>query len=99
MKPEVIAQADASKGRLVYSGLCAVCHKLYGEGAAIAPDLTGSDVVIVWRGVNRESYSCAPECSPRITLGDNAPYFASTLARKATASAHGRRRSVSSAMP
>ncbi len=43
LKPDVIAQADASKGRLLFSGLCAVCHKLYGEGAAIAPDLTGSD--------------------------------------------------------
>jgi putative heme-binding domain-containing protein len=43
LKPEVIAQADVSKGRLVFSGLCAACHKLYGEGAAIGPELTGSD--------------------------------------------------------
>jgi putative membrane-bound dehydrogenase-like protein len=31
-----------SAGRLVYSQTCAVCHKLYGQGAAIGPDLTGS---------------------------------------------------------
>jgi len=43
LKPEVIAQADASKGRLIFSGVCAACHKLYGEGAAIGPELTGSD--------------------------------------------------------
>lgn len=43
LTPAVIAQADASKGRLVFSGVCAACHKLYGEGAAIGPELTGSD--------------------------------------------------------
>lgn len=43
LKPEVIAHADASKGRLLFSGLCGACHKMYGEGAALGPELTGSD--------------------------------------------------------
>jgi putative heme-binding domain-containing protein len=43
LTPEALAKADAGKGKLVFTGTCAVCHKLYGEGGAIAPDLTGSD--------------------------------------------------------
>ena len=35
--------------------------------------------VYVWRGVNRESLSCAPDCEPRITLGDSAAYFDQTI--------------------
>jgi Flp pilus assembly secretin CpaC len=27
-------------------------------------------VVVVYRGLSRQTYSCTPECSPRITLGD-----------------------------
>jgi putative membrane-bound dehydrogenase-like protein len=37
-----LKRADLSQGRTVFSHTCAVCHKLYGEGAAIGPDLTGS---------------------------------------------------------
>jgi putative heme-binding domain-containing protein len=43
LTPDVIAKADAVKGRLVFSTVCAACHKLYGVGAAIGPELTGSD--------------------------------------------------------
>ena len=43
LTPDALAKADAAKGKLVFAGTCAVCHKLYGEGAAIGPDLTGSD--------------------------------------------------------
>jgi putative membrane-bound dehydrogenase-like protein len=38
-----LAQGDASKGRALFTTVCAACHKMYGEGAAIAPELTGSD--------------------------------------------------------
>jgi hypothetical protein len=44
-------------------------------------------VVVVYRGVNRESYSCAPDCQRRITLGDAPDYFAQTLAQTATRAA------------
>jgi hypothetical protein len=34
-----------------------------------------SDLVVVYKGVERESYSCAPDCERRLTLGDSAAYF------------------------
>jgi len=37
------------------------------------------DSVIVYRGIDRESYSCAPDCQRRITLGDAPTYFDATL--------------------
>lgn len=43
LTPGNLAKADASKGRLVYAGACIGCHKLYGEGGEIGPDLTGSN--------------------------------------------------------
>ena len=32
-----------SNGRVMFNRVCASCHKLYGEGGEIGPDLTGSD--------------------------------------------------------
>ncbi len=40
---ENLAKADASKGRFVFTASCAACHKLYGEGGVLGPDLTGSN--------------------------------------------------------
>ena len=40
---EALSTADAVKGRVVFSKTCASCHKMYGEGAEIGPDLTGSN--------------------------------------------------------
>ncbi len=37
------------------------------------------DTVVVYRGVDRESYSCVPNCERRITLGDAPPYFDATI--------------------
>jgi Flp pilus assembly secretin CpaC len=31
--------------------------------------------VVVYRGIQRETYSCAPDCERRITLGDTQDYF------------------------
>jgi Flp pilus assembly secretin CpaC len=36
-------------------------------------------LVTVFRGVNRETWSCTPVCQQRITLGDSSEYFRSTL--------------------
>ena len=41
LTPEVLAQADRQAGHTVFSTVCAVCHRLNGEGGAIGPDLTG----------------------------------------------------------
>src|ERR1700732_1629793 len=64
-------------------GTMVVTGKGYGVTNLIALDRAGkvlmerqgrvrapSDAVVVYRGVARESYSCAPYCERRITLGD-----------------------------
>jgi putative heme-binding domain-containing protein len=38
---ERLASADASRGRTQWNSLCSQCHKLFGEGGAIGPELTG----------------------------------------------------------
>jgi putative membrane-bound dehydrogenase-like protein len=38
---EVLQQADAGRGKTVWNNVCAQCHKLFGEGGAIGPELTG----------------------------------------------------------
>jgi putative membrane-bound dehydrogenase-like protein len=43
LTPAVLKNADPRKGRAVFTTACANCHKLYGEGGAIGPDLTGSN--------------------------------------------------------
>ncbi len=34
--------ADAPRGRALFQATCATCHKLFGQGADIGPDLTGA---------------------------------------------------------
>lgn len=43
LTPAALADADAGKGRAVFQKTCASCHVLYGTGAKIGPDLTGSN--------------------------------------------------------
>lgn len=40
---EAIAAADPGNGRLLFQGNCGACHKMYGEGGLIGPDITGSN--------------------------------------------------------
>ena len=40
--PDSLAQADVAKGHALFVGVCGQCHKLFGEGGALGPDLTGS---------------------------------------------------------
>src|SRR5207244_4241888 len=42
LTPASLAAADKSQGRLLFQSACAVCHKLYGQGVEIGPDLTGA---------------------------------------------------------
>lgn len=41
LTPDVLKDANRSNGRLLFSKSCQQCHKLFGEGASIGPDLTG----------------------------------------------------------
>ena len=38
-----VSQANVSQGRLIFKRTCAPCHKMYGEGGIIGPELTGSN--------------------------------------------------------
>ena len=77
--------ADVS---LQVGGTMVITGKGYGATNIIALDRAGAtlmstnvqvvgprDAVIVYRGVDRESYACAPDCERRITLGDAPTYF------------------------
>jgi hypothetical protein len=41
--------------------------------------VSGGETVVVYKGTERESYSCAPNCERRITLGDSPAYFNAAL--------------------
>jgi putative heme-binding domain-containing protein len=43
LTPEALKTGDASAGRAIYAKTCMQCHTLFGEGAKIGPDLTGSN--------------------------------------------------------
>jgi putative membrane-bound dehydrogenase-like protein len=40
--PATLAKADLGNGRAVFNLACANCHRLYGQGGEVGPDLTGS---------------------------------------------------------
>jgi putative membrane-bound dehydrogenase-like protein len=42
LTPDYLKSADRSHGRLLYAQTCASCHRLFGEGGDVGPDLTGS---------------------------------------------------------
>ncbi|MCX7308827.1 MAG: pilus assembly protein N-terminal domain-containing protein [Afipia sp.] len=74
-------------------GMVVVTGKGYGSTNMIAMDRTGAvladrsiqvegptdKLVTVFRGVDRESYSCTPVCQRRVTLGDGSEYFDKVL--------------------
>ncbi|MEZ4772007.1 MAG: DUF6807 family protein [Bacteroidia bacterium] len=43
LSDRAISTADAVDGKRVFQQTCGVCHKMYGEGGAIGPDLTGAN--------------------------------------------------------
>ena len=42
LKPDVRKKANLANGRALYAKACASCHRLFGEGGDIGPDLTGA---------------------------------------------------------
>ncbi len=42
LKPNVLKQANLANGRAIYNKACASCHRLFGEGSDIGPDITGA---------------------------------------------------------
>ena len=43
LTPDVLAKNNLENGAALFKKSCAVCHKLYGEGGKIGPDLTGGN--------------------------------------------------------
>ena len=43
LTPQNLANADKSLGRALFKKNCQNCHRLYGEGKSIGPDLTGAN--------------------------------------------------------
>jgi hypothetical protein len=74
-------------------GIVVVTGKGYGATNFIAMDRGGEilvdrliqvegptdQLVTVYRGVDRETYSCMPTCQRRVTLGDGDSYFKSVM--------------------
>lgn len=74
-------------------GVLVVTGKGYGATNFIAMDRSGDvlvdrqiqvegptdQLVTVYRGVDRESYSCMPICQRRVTLGDGDTFFKSAM--------------------
>lgn len=42
LQPEAIAQGDLTRGRHLYMQQCGKCHRLFGEGERLGPELTGA---------------------------------------------------------
>ena len=74
-------------------GILVVTGKGYGATNFIAMDRSGEilvdrliqvegpsdQLITVYRGVDRESYSCMPVCQRRVTLGDGDAFFKTTM--------------------
>ncbi|VTT96410.1 membrane-bound dehydrogenase domain-containing protein : Putative membrane-bound dehydrogenase OS=Singulisphaera acidiphila (strain ATCC BAA-1392 / DSM 18658 / VKM B-2454 / MOB10) GN=Sinac_5736 PE=4 SV=1: Cytochrom_C [Gemmataceae bacterium] len=43
LTPAYLKTADVKNGRALFSKSCQQCHKLFGEGGAVGPDITGSN--------------------------------------------------------
>lgn len=43
LTPQRLARADLRRGRSLYDRTCGACHRLFGAGGTIGPDLTGSN--------------------------------------------------------
>jgi hypothetical protein len=92
--PLIADAAVQTGGQVVLTG------KGYGRTNIIALDRGGAvllekivevqgprtNVVTVYRGVTRETYSCTPSCDPRITPGDAAEFFGVTIGQTVTRS-------------
>jgi len=88
--------ADAA---LQSGGILVITGKGYGATNLIALDRQGrvlmdknvvvsgpvrGDIVWVQKGLDRETYSCTPDCAPRITLGDTPAYFGAVIGQTGT---------------
>jgi hypothetical protein len=89
----VVGNPTIADAALQPGGILVVTGKGYGVTNVIALDRAGTilletsvevkgpstGAVVVYRGVERETYNCTPICEQRITLGDSSAYFDATV--------------------
>ena len=88
----VIGNPLIAEATLQVGGTAVITGKGYGATNIMALDRNGNvlmekivqvqapkDTVVVYRGIERQTYSCTPECDHRIMLGDSAAAFTATL--------------------
>jgi Flp pilus assembly secretin CpaC len=94
-------------------GIVVVTGKGYGATNFIAMDRSGEvlvdrviqvegptdQLVTVYRGIDRESYSCMPICQRRVTLGDGESYFKSAMDQAGTLSSQASGNAAAAAKP
>ncbi len=64
LTPDVLAAANASRGRVLFEVSCAKCHRLFGSPMGIGPDLTGAQR-------SNLHYVLENTLDPSATLGEN----------------------------
>jgi hypothetical protein len=98
----VIGNPAVADGTLQAGGLLVVTGKGYGSTNVIALDSRGevlaehtvtvgapSDgTLTVWRGADRETWSCAPRCERSVMLGDGTDYFDGVVGQTASRNSH-----------
>lgn len=76
-------------------GVAVITGKSYGATNFVIMDKSGAvltehsvevqgptdKIVVVYRGINRATYSCTPECAARVTLADQTEFFTDTITR------------------
>lgn len=98
----IIGNPSVADGTLQSGGLLVVTGKSYGNTNIIALDSRGNVLaehsvtvgapkdatLTVWRGVARETWSCAPRCEHSIMLGDAPAYFQSAIGQVQARNGH-----------
>lgn len=92
----VIGNPSVADGSLQAGGLLVVTGKGYGETNLLALNKQGdtlaeyilnvsgpkdSSKMTIYRGVDRETWSCAPKCEHTVVLGDAPAYFSAATAQ------------------
>jgi Flp pilus assembly secretin CpaC len=95
----VIGNPAVADGSLQAGGLLVVTGKGYGATNLLALDRQGDTLaeyivhvsgprddsnLTIYRGVERETWNCAPNCEQSVVLGDSTPYFSAASTQVTT---------------
>ena len=98
----IIGNPSVADGTLQNGGLLVVTGKGYGSTNVIALNSRGevlaehtvtvgapSDgTLTVWRGADRETWSCEPRCERSVMLGDGADFFGGVIGQTSSRNGH-----------